>query len=456
MTTASAATAAPGTKPRSVFAVRDFRLLWFGEAISALGDQFAMIALPWLALLLTGSAFALGTVLAVMAVPRAVLMLVGGAYVDRLSPRRVMLISNAVRAVAVTLLAVIVLAGQAQLWMLYIFGLVFGIADAFFYPAQTAITPELVEADQLQQANGITQGTTQFTVLIGPAIAGVIIAALGATSARASSGQTGVGLALLVDGLTFIASLATLWLIKKRPAHASAEQGSVIGQIREGLGFVLKTPVLPIVMVMSMAINFLITGPIEVGLPLLAFSRLPEGAAAFGLILAAFGGGSLLGMIGATVLPKPSPARFGIVVLGLMAVAGIAFAALAFVTSTIGAIAIAAIVGAAIGYTNVSFITWVQLRIPRKLMGRVMSFLMFGSMALVPISIAIAGVLVEVSLDGVLLVAGIGMAVLAGVTLLSASVRAIGLLPVVNEPEEDASDASADASATTQEPILAA
>ena len=76
--TASVATTPP-SKPRSVFAIRDFRLLWFGEAISALGDQLALIALPWLALLLTGSAFALGTVLAVMAIPRAVFMLIGGA-----------------------------------------------------------------------------------------------------------------------------------------------------------------------------------------------------------------------------------------------------------------------------------------------------------------------------------------------------------------------------------------
>ncbi len=435
MTNASAATAAPETtKPRSVFAVRDFRLLWVGEAISALGDQFAMIALPWLALLLTGSAFALGTVLAVMAIPRAVLMLVGGAYVDRLSPRRVMLWSNAIRFVTVTLLAVVVLAGSAELWMLYIFALVFGVADAFFFPAQTAITPELVEGDQLQQANGITQGTTQFTVLIGPAIAGVAIAALGSTSA--APGQVGVGLALLLDGFSFLASLGTLLLIRKRAAHHT-EQTSVVEQIREGIGFVLKTPVLPVVMIMSMATNFLITGPIEVGLPLLAFSRLPEGAAAFGLILSAFGGGSLLGMIGATVLPKPSPAHFGVVVLGLMAMAGLAFAGMAFVYSTIVAIVLSAVIGAAIGYTNVSFITWVQLRIPRLLMGRVMSFLMFGSLALVPISIAIAGVLVEISLNGVLLVAGLGMTAIAVLTLFSARVRLMGTMPVIDEAAED-------------------
>lgn len=92
------------------FAVRDFRLLWLGEAVSALGDQFALIALPWLALVMTGSALALGSVLALMAVPRALLMLIGGVSVDRLSPRRVMFASNAVRLVAVALLGSVMLA----------------------------------------------------------------------------------------------------------------------------------------------------------------------------------------------------------------------------------------------------------------------------------------------------------------------------------------------------------
>src|SRR3954470_8958592 len=124
-----------------VLRLRNFRLLWTGEAVSSLGDQFALIALPWLALVLTGSALALGSVLALMAVPRAALMVVGGAYTDRLSPRRVMLLSNAVRFAAVGLLGATVVAGVAQLWMLYVFALAFGIADAFFFPAVAAIVP---------------------------------------------------------------------------------------------------------------------------------------------------------------------------------------------------------------------------------------------------------------------------------------------------------------------------
>jgi MFS family permease len=265
----SAAPPAATPKPKSVFSVRDFRLLWVGEAVSTLGDQFALIALPWLALLLTGDAFALGTVLALMALPRALFMLIGGAYVDRLSPRLVMLGSNVVRLAAVGILGVVVLEGAAAVWMLYAFGLVFGIADAFFYPAQTAMVPDLVDDAQLQQANGIVQGTAQFTGLIGPAAAGVVIAAFAGTSG--GPGIIGVGIALLFDAATFVISLVTLLFITRRPAHEQ-EHSSVIKQIGEGVKFVWGMPAVRVMVLLSMAANLLIVGPLEVGLPLVAYS----------------------------------------------------------------------------------------------------------------------------------------------------------------------------------------
>jgi len=412
--------------------VRDFRLLWIGEAVSALGDQFAMIALPWLALVLTGSALALGTVLALMAVPRAVLMIVGGAYVDRLSPRRVMLASNVVRLVAVGALGVIVLAGTVEMWMLYAFALVFGVADAFFYPAQSAMVPELVSGEQLQQANGIVQGTAQFTTLVGPAAAGVAIAAF--SGAGASPGLEGVGLALLIDAATFVASLATLLLIAARTSHEMSE-GSVVRQIAQGVAFVWSSPSIRVMMGLSMAANLLIVGPLDVGLPVLAYSRLPEGAAAFGLILSAFGAGSLLGMAGATLLPPLPKQHFGSLMLGLFSLSGVCLAMMAFVNATIVALAIAVMAGAILGYTNITYITWIQRRIPRNLMGRVMSLLMFSSMALVPISMALSGALVSISLNGVLLAGGLGMAGLALIGLLSASVRRMGLEPTIDSDE---------------------
>jgi MFS family permease len=432
-------TTATASKPRSPFGLRDFRLLWTGEAISSLGDQFALIALPWLALVLTGSALALGGVLALMAVPRALLMFVGGVSVDRFSPRRVMLGSNAVRLVAVTALGLVVLAGGAQLWMLYAFALVFGVADAFFFPAQTSIVPELVEPDQLQRANGIVQGTAQATVLVGPAVAGVVIAALG----QGGSGATdaGIGIALLADAATFLASLVTLWLIRPR-AHTVQEHPSILESIREGVRFVWRSPSLRAVTLVSLAGNLFIVGPFEVGMPYIAYSRLPEGAAAFGAVMAAFGGGSLLGLVVASILPAPRPSRFGLVVIGTLAIAGLGVAAISLVHTTLLAALVIGLSGTALGAGNLLGITWIQGRIPPDLMGRVMSLLITGSVGLIPISMFVAGVAVQVSLDGTMLVAGVGMALLALGSLLSPAVRNLGLETLVRLEPASASTAA--------------
>jgi MFS family permease len=414
------------SRSQNPFSVRDFRLLWVGEAVSSLGDQFALIALPWLALVMTGSGLALGGVLALMAIPRALLMLIGGVSVDRLSPRRVMIGSNAVRLVAVAVLGIVVLAGLAELWMLYAFALVFGVADAFFFPAQTSIVPGLVEPDQLQRANGIVQGTAQATVLVGPALAGIIIAALGSEAAD----TTGIAVALLLDAITFGVSMVTLRLIRGRERADSAAI-SIIESIREGVRFVWGKASMRAVIALSLSVNLFIVGPFEVGLPYFAYTRLPEGAAAFGVLLAAFGGGSLIGLAAGAMLPAPPPARLGTVVIVTISLAGVGLAVLAPVHSTVPAAVMTAASGLALGYGNLLGLTWIQTRIPSQLMGRVMSLMMVGSMGLVPVSMFIAGAAVQVSLDATLLVAGIGMALISLASLLSPAVRNLGLEPTV-------------------------
>ena len=426
-----------------VLKLRNFRLLWIGEAISGLGDQFAFIALPWLALVLTGSGLALGSVLAVMAIPRAVLMVVGGAYVDRLSPRRVMMLSNAVRFVAVSVLGVAVVAGAAQLWMLYIFGLVFGIADAFFFPAQTSIVPALVPGEHLGQANAIVQGTGQLTVFVGPAVAGVMILILGSSAAQPSA--AGIGVALLIDAVSFLVSLGTLWLIRGGSSKVAEVATSVIAQIKEGVSFVWNWPTMRLIVILSMAINLLIVGPFEVGIPVLAYTRLPEGAAAFGIMTSAFGLGSLIGLGAAAALPAPRPALFSTVALGTIAVAGVMLALMAAAYSTLPALALALAIGVSLGYSNLLTITWIQRRVPGTLMGRVMSVLMFGSLGLVPLSTMLAGVFVTINLSALLVVGGLGMAILVLASLLFGPIRRMGEEPVL--PSEEASPGTGAAAA---------
>src|SRR4051812_36953546 len=145
-------------KPASPLSVRNFRLLWIGESISLLGDQFYLIALPWLVLQLTSSALALGTILALASIPQAMFMLVGGALADRFSPRLVMMASNAARLVLVAVLSVLVLTNTIRIEMLYGFALAFGLADAFYFPGQSAIVPQLLPKEQLQAGNSFVQG----------------------------------------------------------------------------------------------------------------------------------------------------------------------------------------------------------------------------------------------------------------------------------------------------------
>ena len=190
-----------------VMAVRDFRLLFGGTATSLLGDQFALIATPWLVLTLTGDPMALGIVLALEGIPRAAFILLGGAITDRISPRLVMLISDVIRLVLTALMAFVVFTGAVQIWMLYAFGLGFGLVAGFAIPAENSMVPMLVESQDLQAGNSLIMGVTQLAGFVGPTIAGILIGGY-------SNSFFGIGLAFALDALSFAVSAACLWLIR--------------------------------------------------------------------------------------------------------------------------------------------------------------------------------------------------------------------------------------------------
>ena len=173
---------------KNVLAQRNFRLLWIGEGLSLLGDQFYLIALPWLVLQMTGDILILGGILAVAGIPRAVFMLVGGAITDRFSSRTVMLVSNILRMIVVILLTVLVVTGEMRLWMLYVLTFIFGVVDAFFFPAQSSVIPQFVNQEGLQIGNTIIQGTAQLSRFVGPVLAGTLIALFGG-AAKASAAR---------------------------------------------------------------------------------------------------------------------------------------------------------------------------------------------------------------------------------------------------------------------------
>ncbi len=428
-------------KPAGPLSLRNFRLLWIGESVSLLGDQFYMIALPWLVLQITGSALALGAVMAVSGIPRALFMLVGGAFVDRFSPRSVMLASNFARFVLVALLALLVLTNTIQLEMLYGFALAFGLADAFYFPGQTAIVPQLLPETLLQAGNTFVQGTAQLSLFVGPVVAGGLIALLGHQAAGAATpGTQGIGIAFGLDALSFVASLVCLGLMRiPGVAKPLDEQPNVVESIKGGLAYVWNQPMLRVFFLLMVAMNFLILGPVIVGIPVLADTRLPEGAAAFGIMMSAFGGGALLGIILSNILPL-QPRHLGKMLLLIISTLGIGVALMPLFASTAVEAAIMLLVGISNGYVNIHFFTWLQKRIPQSLMGRVMSLLMFSSLGLAPISNALAGAILQVNLNVLFIGGGLLMTALSLAAIGLPSIRQMGMEATVNQAARPASE----------------
>ena len=396
---------------RQLLKDRNFRFLWIGQGISLLGDQLYAVALPWLVLQLTGSALATGSVLALVAVPRAVFMLLGGALTDRLSPRQVMLASNLGRLALVATLSVLTLTGLVQLWMLYVFALLFGFADAFFFPAQGAIVPRLVGLEGLQVGNAVIQGTAQLAMFVGPTLAGLLIALLDAKAASGSvPGSVGIGAALGLDALTFIASVVALSLMRLKPREAPAEDSpeetGVLRSILEGLSAIWEDKILRYYFIVIAVVTFLLLGPFTVGIPVLAHSRYAEGAMALGTILSSFGGGSLVGIALAAAAPKPPGRAFPAVMLTMCSLLGIGLILLGLTVALAPAAVAALIMGLAEGYVMIQWITWMQIRTPAHMLGRVMSVLMFSVVGLAPLSNAAAGALIQLNPTVVLVGAG--------------------------------------------------
>ena len=409
--------------PVNVLKIRNFRLLWIGEGISLLGDQFYMIALPWLVLSLTGNALAVGTVMAMAGVPRALFMLVGGALTDRCTPRKLMINSNLGRMILTGLLSILVLTNLIQLWMLYAFALLFGLVDAFFFPAQTSIVPQLVSKDQLQKGNAMIHGTAQLSLFVGPILAGVTISWLDGGATHSTSG---IALAFALDSLSFVASIIMLGMMRIESANGpiGKSDSGVLASIREGLLYVWNDATLKIIFPIVMGLNLLINGPFAVGIPVLARTRFSEGAAAFGLIMSLFGGGALLGIGLAGVLPKPSKKWLGTISLSVISVMGIGLAAIGLAPTMYIAATSALVMGIANGYANIMLITWLQQKVAPEMTGRIMSLVMFAAIGLNPVSTALAGALIGVNAAVLLACAGTLMTLFTLSAAFSPAVRA--------------------------------
>jgi len=413
--TAQAATAPAVPAPQTPTAVhplrnRTFVVWWIGTTTSLLGDQFYIVALPWVVLQLTGSAVAMGTVAMCAGIPRAALMLMGGAVTDLVSPRKVLMITASARAVLVGMIGALLGLHALQLWHVYLLALAFGIADAFAMPSAGPLLRSLVPTEQLAAANSVWQSSALLAGVVGPAPAGVITKALGAVWA------------FLIDAVSFLFVIAALWFVPNPPRRVTSQKKpGVWSSIREGLTYVMKDVPLRSLMLLAAALNFCLSGPLSVGLAYMAKNRFAS-PTAFGGWIACVAAGTLAGMLLAGTLKSR---RRGILLVATGAILGVAMACMGLLTGFWPVALLLLVMGCFSGFINVQLQAWLQQRVDRAVLGRVSSVLMLSSFGLMPVSMVVAGLAVEWNVPLTFAIGGAAVTLVAAFGALHRQVRGI-------------------------------
>ena len=360
---------------------RNYRLFFMGQIVSLAGTWMQNIALAWFVVELTHSPLAIGGLAFCRFFPFMVFGLYAGVIADRFDNRRLVIATQTAQMMVSVALASLAFSGFESVPAVYLLALLGGAALVFDAPGRQALTFQMVGRDELPNAVALNTGVFNGARIIGPAIAGVTIAAFG------------VAICFAINAVTFLAVLTGLALMRDSelfPVERDQRQRA-LAAIREGLGYAWRNEEMRLVLIVlgiasTVGFNF------HVILPVLASETLDAGPEVFGALSAFFGGGALLG---ARVQAARGKASWKGLLLGATGFSG-GLVLLAPVTSV--ALACAILFGVGISFTlwvaNTSAI--LQLRSPDRLRGRVMSIFMFAFAGVAPIGGLFAGWLMDV------------------------------------------------------------
>lgn len=371
--------------PRALrpFAHRDYRILITALVVSVFSHGMWAVAMVYQVKRLGGGPAQLSLVATATSIGLLAFVLVGGIAADRISCRRIIIAVEATSLVVMAAVALLALGGALELWHLVIAGFLVGTGAAFFFPAYSALLPRILPPEDLLAANGV-EGTMRPVLqqAAGPAVAGLIVAAFAPAYAIA-----GMALCHLV-------AVSVLRAISHAPAHDThldpgTVRPSALADLREGVAYTVRTPWLLWTLLFAVLSVVSFIGPIEVLLPFIVGGQLGGDAQAFGLVLAAFGLGAAAGSLLTASLPLPR--RYLTWMVALWALGTLPLAAVGLVNGLWQLAAALFVVGATGGIGQVIWGTLLQRRVPRRMLGRISSLDFFVSLALMPVSMALAG-----------------------------------------------------------------
>jgi DHA3 family tetracycline resistance protein-like MFS transporter len=390
---------------------RDFALLWTGMTVSLLGDGIFIVAEAWQVYDIKNDPVALSLVGLAWTGGMTAFLLTGGIVSDRMERRRVLIAADLVRALVLLATGVLSLAGVLELWHLVVLAVLYGAGEAFFGPAFGALVPEIVAPRLLVEANSLEQLVRQAAErLLGPAVGGVVVAAIGA------------GGAFLVDAGTFAVSAACIWGLQVRSLPVPQATRSARRELGEAVTFVRSQPWLWATLVAAALSLLLFLGPLEVLLPFVVRNDLHAGAWGYGAILSAAGAGSVLASL--VVSQRGAPRRYLTFAYGAWMIATLPFIGYAFGTAVWQLMLFAVVFGACETAGMVVWGTLMSSRVPAPLRGRVHSLDWFVSIGLTPVSFALTGpVSKAIGTDATLVLAGVLPIVVCVVLYLVAGLR---------------------------------
>jgi MFS family permease len=385
-----------------------YRRLWIGRTVSLVGDGIAPVALAFAVLDLTGSATDLGIVLAIHSLVLIVLILVGGVIADRISPRRAMLGADLTRTVSMGLIAVLLLAGVAEIWELALLYAIDGAATAFFNPASNAIAPQIVPPSCLQEANALLSFSRWMGKVVGPALAGILLA-LGSP-----------GSALGIDAATFAVSAACVWGVRAPGLRPEGGNENFLAELRAGWReFSSRSWQVAIIISLTFS-NLIFPGAFLVLGPTVAKESL-GGSSAWALIAAVWGVGGLLGgFVALNIRPRrPLLVSESFVLFFALPVFLLA------VPTSIAVIALGALIGGAVlSLAEILYETTQAQQIPPETLSRVIAYDWLGSLALEPLGLALVGpVAAGLGISTTLWLSAVALTLLQAAVLLVPSVR---------------------------------
>ena len=390
----------------------DYRLVFFGQCISAVGSWMQMVTLGWLVYDLTGSAFYLGLVGLARAIPGLVFTLIGGAAADRYNRRVIVGVANAVVTTCTFILGILCVTGYVHVWHIILIAFLTGTAFAFEQPSRQALISSIVDPRDTVGALSLMAVAFNTAQVIGPAFAALLIEWI-------SEGPV-----FLLNALAYSAVVVAAIMMRTSGKATTIGSGSIIANVLDGLRYIRRTPEL-CWLVLSMALLSLLARPFGQLMPAFARDVLDVGASGLGALNSASGAGALVGAIVAASLGSYRGRGFALLVSA--GIYGALLIAFGLSTDFTLSLAISVCVGVVAAFSGINTNTMLQTHADPRMRGRVISLHGLTMMGVVPLGVMLEGGLGSVfGVPNVVIIAGIVSVIVVVCTIVSApKVRAL-------------------------------